>query len=501
MSKSKTIIRDSIFFSGSNYISYIFKIINSLVIRRFLPPAFMGLLSELMLVNEYSKSHHFGVLNALDREIPYYRGKDDAAKVEEVKKTALNFSVASAFIACFCILTVAFYLKIINFDRDFINGLFLVAFLIVVEIIISYYRAILRTNNKFAFLSKFNIFFAVVETLSTFLLIILFGYKGVLLALIFTSIVAAPYLFNFSGVKIKLGLSFKFKEITRLLKVGFPLHLYELIRTLFLTVDRLIIIVLLGRTSLGLYSIATMAYNFLTPLPRGIYNVLFPRFYEAYGKTEDIEKVKHYLIKPTMIFAYLFPLLIGVGSTILPLIVEYVLPKYREGLLPAHIFIFSTFFYSLIFMWQSFLIALYKQIKIVQFNFMAVIICIGLNYLFVKTFDMGLNGIALGTTLSHFILSAIVIAYVFYFYTKKIQEHIAFFLKLYFPILWVFGILFVFRYFFNYRYISLSGDLLRALIFNVVLVLCCTPLLYYINKKTDVLTLMLEIIRKPGAEK
>jgi O-antigen/teichoic acid export membrane protein len=457
----------------------------------------MGLLSELMLVNEYSKSHHLGVLNALDREIPYYRGKGDTSKVEEVKRTSLNFSLATALLACLVIFAISFYLKIINFDRDFINGLFLVALLIVVEIITSYYRAILRTSNRFTFLSKFNIFFAIVETASTVSLIILFGYKGALLALIFTGIIAAFYLFNFSGLRIKFGFRFRFKKAVELLKVGFPLHLYELIRTLFLTVDRLIIIVLLGRTSLGLYSIATMAYNFLTPLPRGIYNVLFPKFYEAYGKTQDIEKVKHYLLKPTMIFAYLFPLLIGVGSTILPLIVEYILPKYKEGLMPAHIFIFSTFFYSLIFMWQSFLIALYKQIKIVQFNLMAVVICIGLNYLFVKTFNMGLNGIALGTTLSHFILSAIVITYVFYFYTKKVQEHISLCLKLYFPILWVFGILFVFRYLFNYRYISLSGDLLRALIFNIVLVLCCMPLLYYINKKTDVLTLILETIRKP----
>lgn len=501
MNKSKTIIKDSIFFSGSTYFSYIFKIVNSLVIRKFLTPTFMGLLSELMLVNEYLKSHHLGALNALDREIPYYRGKEDSAKVEEVKKTGSNFSFASAFIAGIAIFIVSLYLRIINFDKDFINGLFLVALLIVVEVMTSYYRVILRTNNKFTFLSKFNIYFAIVETVSTILLIILYGYKGVLLALIFTGIIAAFYLFNFSGYKVKFGFRFKFKEIARLLKIGFPLHLYELIRTLFLTVDRLIIIILLGRASLGLYSIATMAYNFLTPLPRGVYNVLFPKFYEAYGKAEGIEKVKHYLIKPTMIFAYLFPLLIGMGSISLPLLVEYILPRYKEGLLPAQIFIFSTFFYSLIFMWQSFLIALYKQMKMVQFNLLAVIICITLNYLFVKAFNMGLIGVALGTTLSHFILSTMLISYVFSFYTRDIKNHLILFFKLYLPILWVLGILCIFRFFFSYRYISLSGDIFRALIFNFVLVLCCMPLLYYVNKRTEILTLTLDMIRRPKMKK
>ena len=500
MGKSKTILKDSIFFSGSTYFSYIFKVINSLVIRRFLSPVFMGLLSELMLVNEYTKAHHLGALNALDREIPYYRGKDDAAKVDEVKRAGLNFSFASALVAALLLLVISFFLKCRNCDKDFVSGLFLVALLIIIEVVTAYYRVILRTSNKFMLLSKFNVLFAVVETASTLLLILLYGYKGVLLALIFTGIVAALYLYNFSGEKIKLGISFKAREVWRLLKIGFPLHLYDLVRTLFLTVDRLTIIFLLGRAPLGLYSIATMACNFLMPLPKGVYNVLFPKFYEAYGRNEDIEKIKHYLVKPTMIFAYLFPVLIGAGAITLPLIIEYVLPKYRQGLLPAQILVFSSFFYSLIFMWQFFLVALYKQIKMVQFNLMAVIISVGLNILFVKGFGMGLNGIALSGVLSHFALSTIVITYVFSHYTKDAKEHLFFFFKLYFPIFWVLGILIIFKIFFDYRYISLGGDMLRAAIFNAVLILCCMPLLYYINRKTNILALALETIKRPRTE-
>src|SRR3989338_3484759 len=170
MGKSKTILKDSIFFSGSTYFSYIFKVINSLVIRRFLSPVFMGLLSELMLVNEYTKAHHLGALNALDREIPYYRGKDDAAKVDEVKRAGLNFSFASALVAALLLLVISFFLKCRNCDKDFVSGLFLVALLIIIEVVTAYYRVILRTSNKFMLLSKFNVLFAVVETASTLLL-------------------------------------------------------------------------------------------------------------------------------------------------------------------------------------------------------------------------------------------------------------------------------------------------------------------------------------------
>lgn len=494
MSKSKTIIKDSILFSGSTYFSYIFKIITSLVIRRVLTPTFMGLLSEIMLWNEYSKSHHLGVLNALDREIPYYRGKENFKKIDEVKKTALHFSFCSSLVVMVVLISISLF-KIITSEQDFNQGLLLVAFLIIAETISAYYRIILRANNKFMFLSKFNIAFSVVEAVSTIVLIFAFGYKGVLLALILTGIISIIYLIRRSGETIKLGFNFKFSEVKHLLKIGFPLHLYELVRTLFLTIDRLMIIFLLGRTSLGLYSVATLAYNFLTPLPRGVYSVLFPKFYEAYGKTEDIAKVKHYLIKPTMIFAYLFPILIGISYIALPLLVEYILPKYREGLLPAQIFIFSTFFYSLIFMWQFFLIALYKQIKIVQFNLAAVIISVFLNYFFAKILNMNLSGIAIGTTLSHFLLSAALIGYVFSFYSKDIKEHVVLFLKLYFPIAWIGIVILILNLLFKYSHLSLRADISMALMLTGFLGIAFLPLLYYVNKETNILTLGWDMIK------
>jgi O-antigen/teichoic acid export membrane protein len=487
---SETIVKDSLAFSGSTYFSYIFKIITNLVVRRFLSPAVMGLFSELMLVNQYSKLHHLGMLTSLHREIPFYRGKNDTKKVDELKSNAFTFCLITAVILAVTLIAVSEYLKHINYDEKFILGLFLISLIIVVEMIVSYYSVILRTHNKFFFLGKFNILLAIIEVLLTVFLIMRFGLNGIFLALFFTFFLGAIYLFFFSGFNLGINLKVPLKEIKRLLSIGIPIELSSLSRMLFSTIDRFMIIIFLGRLELGLYSIATMAYNFLLPLPRGVYSVIFPKFIEEFGKSDDIKKVRDYLVKPTMIFAYLFPIVIGIILIILPLVVEYILPRYQAGLFSANILVLSTFFHSLTFMWGILLIAIYKQIKMVQFNIMAIFISIFFNYLFVRIFCLGINGIAFGTTLTHFILSTVFISYVFSFYTRDIKEHLLLFIKIYFPLLWIVSALFFLKIFFDYRNLSMLDDVFHSFVLIVTLVLFSLPLVGYVNKQTQIITII-----------
>ena len=159
MNKSEEIVRDSIIFSGGNYFSYIFKFIGSIVIRKFLSPTLMGLFLELMLIFQYGKLHHLGILDSLDREIPYHRGKEDHKKIDEIKEIGFTFCLFTSLIVAAFLILLSGYLIYAKFDKEFSWGLSLVAILIVFEVIISYYRVILRTHNKFLFLTKFNFFF------------------------------------------------------------------------------------------------------------------------------------------------------------------------------------------------------------------------------------------------------------------------------------------------------------------------------------------------------
>jgi len=255
-------------------------------------------------------------------------------------------------------------------------------------------------------------------------------------------------------------------------------------------IDRIMIIRLLDRESLGFYTIALMVSVYIIQLPNLIYAVFFPRFYQAYGEKQNIFEIKELFIKPTLVFAYLFPVLIGVVVLGLPLLVKYVLPSYMPGLIPAYLLLLGSSSMALINMPGYLLIALNKQIYMVFIGTVCIFIGAGLNYLFVRRFDLGLPGIAIGTSLTHFLFSVILLIYAFRHYTKKFFDQLKFILELYLPFIWVLIVLFLSHAFVFTSSNSLIRDFSIVFLKGTVFLLACAPLILYANKKTAILTLI-----------
>ena len=70
MSKTKKFFNDALFYSASNIFANILNFITGIAVRRLLQPVLMGLLSEIMLIFEYVRYSHLGIINALDKELP-----------------------------------------------------------------------------------------------------------------------------------------------------------------------------------------------------------------------------------------------------------------------------------------------------------------------------------------------------------------------------------------------------------------------------------------------
>ena len=122
------------------------------------------------------------------------------------------------------------------------------------------------------------------------------------------------------------------------------------------------IIRLLDRESLGFYTIALMASVYAVQVPNLIYAVIFPRFYQAYGRKQSIHKIKVF-INPTLVFAY-FPYSDRFCYLALPLLINYMLPAYKPGIAPAYLLLLGSSFLALVNMPAYLLITLNKQIYI-----------------------------------------------------------------------------------------------------------------------------------------
>lgn len=488
MNKTKKFLNDAIFYSSSNIISNILNFITGIAVRRLLQPVLMGFFSEIMLIFEYVRYVQLGFIEALDKELPYFYGRKDVEKIEMIKNTGFSVCLANTTIACLIIFIVSF---IVRFeDKLLVNGIRIVLIMIILRLISSLYITLSRSHNNFSIISKYTILSAFADLIFKVILTMKFGLYGLLWASVLTVALGLVYFYYASKVRFKLIiLKLPYAEISRLFKIGFPLFILGFVAMTLQNIDRIMILRLLDREQLGYYTIALMVSAYIIQLPNLIYAVIFPRFYQAYGESEDIVAVKGIFMKPIFIFAYLFPILTGITILCLPILVEYILPSYKRGVHPAHLLLFGSSFIALLNMPGYLLTALNKQIYMVIIAVFAIIFAVVLNYGLVCKLHLGLSGIAVSMSITYFLYATVLLTYAFRHYTKNLFDLLKFFTQIYFPFIWI-SICLAALGAFSYKFSGIIlKDLIPVLYKSLAFIVLCIPLILYCNRKTKLLAL------------
>lgn len=484
MTKSETIIKDAASFTISGYISSVCNFLSATIVRKILDPFFMGLYTELALVFEYAKYNHLGMLDSLDRQIPYYAGKKENETKDRMASVGISFSLLTSLVCALGIIGFSILFKG-RLSPTLAAGLKIVAVLVVIQSVTTFYITLVRSHHLFGFLSKYVIITALFDILLKAFLGIRFGVTGILWATVLTLVVGVYYLYKTTGLSFKILFKIPLNIVIALLGIGFPLLLAGFAFMVLRSVDRLVIIAFLSKEELGFYSIAIMVHSFIFQLPNLVYTVLFPRFYEAFGDSEDIGKLKNFLEKPTLTFAYMFPILIGLAVIVLPVFVNYVLPKYTAGIPAASILLFGTFFISITNMYGYLLVALKKQASLVIIGALSIIACVILNFIFVKILNLGIEGVALGTSISYFLYSLFLIGYAMKQYVLKLYDRLRFFASIYLPLVWVIAVFYLLRPVFSYGFKGIAADIGKMLLQILVFFAAAFPLIVHINKKVE----------------
>jgi len=454
-----------------------------------LQPALMGLFSEIMLIFDYARYSHLGIVDSLDKELPVSYGKKDHQRMEMLKDIGFSICLIVSLCIATALLLVSLFMDIAE-SRLLVIGIRIVSIMVVVRTITSLYIVLNRSRNRFSIISRYTILAAIADIALKIFLISRYGLLGLLWATLLTLIIGLAYFYKASGKHFKLILKFPLKEAAGLFKVGFPIFIMGFVLMTLRNLDRIMIIRLLDLEQLGFYTIALMVSVYIVQLPNLIYAVFFPRFYQVYGEKQNISDIKEFFIKPTLVFAYFFPVLIGLVILALPLLVHYVLPAYTAGLTPAYLLLLGSSFLALINMPGYLLIVLNKQIYMVLIGAACIFAGAGLIYLFVSGMNMGLCGIAIGTSLTYFLYSTVIMAYAYRNYTPKLLSHLRFFTQLYLPFFWVVLLMLILQTFAFQASGNITKDLLAAGFKGMVFLICCTPLVLYADKQTSILALV-----------
>ena len=182
-----------------------------------------------------------------------------------------------------------------------------------------------------------------------------------------------------------------------------------LLYSLLTTVDRWMILQFLGVEQLGHYTLAILCVSVLSLFPATISQQMYPRMAFRYGETRSVHSLRSLVIKQSFLAtAVTFPIIL-LTYILLPSIVRYVLPDYALGVEHARILLLGITFIPLAGGVANLLNTINKQVSYLAVQSVTVILNFFFSYLLVIS-GYGLQGIALGATISYIIYATILIA-------------------------------------------------------------------------------------------
>lgn len=322
-----------IFFLGSAQMtSNVIRIISGLIIAKLLLPETLGLFNGFGIIIGYLPILQFGIMNGLNRELPYLFGKSEHARAKKIASVAQFWELILACIS-FSILFILSIVKLFHGNYLYFAGYLTYAFTAFHFFYSTNYLQILfRTNRDF---NKLSIIALIVSASSLVLIIPVWkwGFYGLGLRLVLISAIEFILLYKYKPLTVKpLWDKSIFIEI---FKVGIPIFIVGYVFALWGVLQNTIIFKFGGSQQFGYFSLAIMVEASLTVLIGAINQVIYPKLSFEYGKGTSLNTLLKITLKPVIIvFAILVPSVILMWFA-MPIVVKWWLPQYINGIAAA----------------------------------------------------------------------------------------------------------------------------------------------------------------------
>lgn len=358
MSRKKTILKDAGIYTIASYAAQFFDIINGVLIRRFLGPANMGVWAFLQVIINYAKHAGLGITTATSRDVPYYLGKGEKEKAEEIQNLVFSFTLSTAFLTGLGIFAYAFFSRG-KHSTPIIIGLCVVSVVIILQRLFNLNVVILRSHKRFGLAGFLNLFTSVLSVFFTLTLTYFFKLYGFFASQILIYVGALFFIRWQAGPRFSLV--FSRKKLSPLFDLGFAMLVADVLRTLLMSMDRIFLTKFMGFTSLGVYSVALMANNYLYSLPNMLGIIFFPHFQEVFAERDNPRDLLLFLNKPVVTLCYLLPVLIGAAWLLSTFAIPLLLPDYVSGIPALKLLVLGSFFMALTHPFSAYIITVRKH--------------------------------------------------------------------------------------------------------------------------------------------
>jgi O-antigen/teichoic acid export membrane protein len=382
------------------------RLIVYILAAKILGPENYGIWSIMVLIVMYGGCLHLGVINGMNREVPYYKGKNDPANVVSIKNASFSAVVITTVAGSIMLLLTAEFIDVAPQVR---TALRLTTLCLLIQQFYQFFLVYLKSDCRFNLVSLQQIIAAGSLFLIGVPLLMKFGLNGLIWGHILSFLIAGVLIFSL-GRFADFRLAVDTRQWIRLAKIGFPIMAVGITYSLLTTVDRWVILKFLGTTHLGYYALAGIVFSSVMLLPSVIADQVYPRMAHKYGKTQSVLALKPMLVKQIIAATAVSAAAVIVLYVSVPFLIKQFLPGYIPGIRASQIILLGLIFVPAAFSFGGFLNVLNRQIHYLVVQVLAIFINMGLSISFVKA-GYGIEGVAVSSVITYvtytFLLAAL----------------------------------------------------------------------------------------------
>lgn len=325
ISKYKTYLT----FTLSSSIYNVALIVTNFIAIKWIHPQDIGLWNSVFLYSNYIALMQFGVFNTINRDIPFYYGKNEIDKVEKIVKVGNWFARFLFLLNIIFTFFVLIYLFIAHKSIE----LKITALSVGLITALSFYQNFLivtyRTSSQFDKLANVYLSQTIIVVFSLILVVNWSYYGFVLRNLILI------FFFCFFAHKnrpFKLKPDFNKKIFIDLIKVGVLFYIVIYAINITSTFARLFLLKHSGIKEVGLFFPALGVIMGMELIPSSISQIIYPKLSYEVGKSSGNKRLFGIFIKTSLFTLILLSIIAVFIYFLFPLIIIKFFPLYSESI-------------------------------------------------------------------------------------------------------------------------------------------------------------------------
>lgn len=414
----KSVIKSSFNYTIVQYAVMGIGFIKSIYVANALTPIIMGSYGLIVLVLDYLRFAHLGVFMAMNLESSVNMGNSD--KIPYVRQITDNsftylFFLTILFIVGACIVSA---LPDTFIASDIKKYVFAIAFIAAIDQYKIFTIIYSRLNEKYQLINRIELWSNVLLCIVVLFTVSKYKLDAVVYSMVLSSVLMLLLCAHITGKNIRVSL--KVNIIKKLMIIGAPLLIYNIFERFFMTVDRVIISNYLTRSDLGYFTLSSTIVSSTMVLLSSFTFLYYPKVLQKMNTKDQIKSTKEVTNDIKNFSTLISCVALTIGFTGLILIEPFIrifLSDYIPSITIYQLLILGILADNTTYFASTYLASNKHQIALIAILLVMATISIPLNLIAIK-FNLGLNGIALATSLSMFLYAVAKVVFTF----KKLGE-------------------------------------------------------------------------------